>query len=64
MKKAVEFGIPFEDAVQAATSTPAELLGVSKGKIQVGYDADLLLVDDKLDLKTVIIDGKIFKTFL
>ena len=64
VKKAVEFGIPFEDAVQAASSTPAELLGVNKGKIQAGYDADLLLVDDNLDLKTVIINGKIFKTFL
>ena len=61
VKKAVEFGIPFEDAVRMATRTPAELLGVNKGQIKVGYDADLLIIDENMDIKTVIISGEIFE---
>lgn len=63
VKKAVEFGIPFDDAVQSASTTPSELLRINKGKIAVGYDADLLLVDDNINLKTVIIGGRVFKMF-
>lgn len=61
VKTAVSFGIPFDDAVRAASQTPAELLGLKKGKIAVGFDADLLFLDEKLNLKKVIIGGKIFK---
>ena len=59
VKKAVEFGIDFDDAVRMASATPVELLGVPKGKIEVGYDADLLILDGD-DIETVIIAGKIF----
>lgn len=61
VKTAVSFGIPFNDAVRAASQTPAELLGLKKGKITVGYDADLLISDENLNLKKVIIGGKVFK---
>ena len=61
VKKAVEFGIPLDDAVRMASRTPAELLGVKKGRIEPGYDADLLITDRKLNIKTVITAGKVFK---
>ena len=61
VKKAVEFGIPLDDAVRMASRTPAELLGVKKGRIAPGYDADLLITDRKLNIKTVITAGKVFK---
>ena len=61
VKKAVDIGIPFESAVKMATETPAELLGVNKGKIAKGYDADLLIIDDELNISSVIINGEIFK---
>ncbi len=61
VKKAVEFGIPFEDAVRMATRTPAELLGINKGRVEVGFDADLLLIDENMDINTVIIAGEIFE---
>lgn len=61
VKKAVEFGIPKRDAVRMASETPANMLGVNKGRVCEGYDADLLLVDDTLDLKHVIIGGELFK---
>ncbi|MBQ9354579.1 MAG: amidohydrolase family protein, partial [Clostridia bacterium] len=60
VKKAVEFGIPKADAVKMATETPACLLGVKKGKIAVGYDADLLIVDEFLNIQKIIIGGKVF----
>lgn len=59
VKKAVDFGIPFEDAVKMASETPASMLGIKKGRIEKGYDADLLIVDDKINLKKVIIGGEV-----
>ena len=58
VKKAIEFGIPFDDAVKMASETPANMLNIKKGKIKKGYDADLLIIDDDLNIKTVIIGGK------
>ena len=61
VKKAVEFGIPFDTAVKMASENPARLLGVKKGKIEEGYDADLLVPSDDLEIENVIIGGKLFK---
>jgi N-acetylglucosamine-6-phosphate deacetylase len=58
VRKAIEFGISRQDAVRMASQTPAEWLGVKKGKLAVGYDADLLLVDQNLELQQVFLDGK------
>ena len=54
-------GVPLYSAVRMASLTPAEVLGFgkTKGKIEKGYDADLLIVDDEINLKTVIIGGKV-----
>ena len=59
VKTAVKFGIPFDDAVKMATETPANMLGLKKGRIEKGYDADLLIVDGEINIKTVIIGGKV-----
>lgn len=61
VKKAAEMGIPFDDAVYMAATAPAEMLGISKGKIKPGFDADLLILDEHNEIKTVIIGGKIYK---
>lgn len=61
VKKVVEFGIPLDDAVRMASRTPAELLEVKKGRIAPGYDADLLITDRELNIKTVITAGKVFR---
>ena len=60
VKTAVKFGIPFYDAVRMASTTPAEMLGIKKGRIKPGFDADLLIVDENTDIKTVIINGEVF----
>ncbi len=58
VKKAIEFGITKEEAIKSATQTPAELLNIKKGKIAPGYDADLIITDDKLNIKNVVVCGE------
>ena len=60
VKKAIEIGIPEEDAFKMATETPANLLGVHKGKIEVGYDADFIFLDENYELMITVIDGEIY----
>ena len=43
--KAIEFGIPREDAFRMASTTPAKYMGLNKGEIKVGFDADFIVVD-------------------
>ena len=66
VKKAVEFGIPKEEAFKMASCTPAKLLGLEgrKGEIKVGADADLIAVSDDLTLKLSVAGGKIYKNTL
>ena len=60
VKKAIEFGIPREDAFYMASTAPAEYMGLNKGRIEVGYDADFLTVDENNDPHTVVIGGAVF----
>ena len=61
VRRVVKFGIPFEDAVYCATYNPAKRIGVldRKGSIAEGKDADLVVLDDSLDIKYVIKNGEI-----
>lgn len=61
VRKAVEYGIPLCDAIKMATQTPAELLGLNKGVIEKGYDADLIVIDNELNIVHTIIGGEIIK---
>ncbi len=58
IKECVASGVSLPEAVRAATATPAALLGVSKGKIAVGYDADFVVLDDPFAVKKVIVSGE------
>lgn len=59
VKKAIEFGIPEEDAFYMASTTPATLMKVNKGQIKEGFAGDLIVLDEDLNLTNVIIGGKI-----
>ena len=61
VKNLVDAGIPLVDAVRTATLTPAEILGMddSIGSIAKGKRANLCLLDQDLNLKTLIVDGTI-----
>ena len=61
VKCAISFGIPEKDAFEMASKTPAEMMNLNKGKLEVGYDADFITVDDEYNICNVIIDGEIFK---
>lgn len=54
-----KMGIPLETAIACATKNPAISLGIydERGSISIGKKADIVLLDEKLTLKTVIKDG-------
>lgn len=57
VKKAIEFGIPEEEAFAMASKTPAELIGLNKGRLEEGYDCDLIAVDEDYNILTTVING-------
>lgn len=61
VKHAIDFGIPEDEAFKMASSTPAEFMGINKGKLEVGYDCDLLVLNPDKTIKTTIIEGKFFE---
>ena len=59
VRRAVFFGIPLEDAVYAASTAPARVIGAEKaGSIEVGHSADLVVLDEQLQVKAVYVDGE------
>ena len=59
MRKAVEFGIPKEQAILSATAVPAKELGCEAeiGSISVGKLADFVVCDEEFVRKAVFIGG-------
>lgn len=55
-----EIGLPLPTCVKMASLTPARVVGLGdkKGKIESGYDADLLLFDDNVNVSCVMVGGK------
>jgi N-acetylglucosamine-6-phosphate deacetylase len=52
-------GIPFEDAVGAATTVPARILGrTDAGVLEPGGRADVVVLDDRLEIVNVICAGE------
>ena len=55
MKKA---GIPLLSAVRMITLTPAELFDMpNKGRLSKGCDADIVIFDEDINIKRVIVGG-------
>lgn len=54
-------GISLEEAVKLASENPAKKLGVfdRKGSIEIGKDADLVILDENFDLQMTICRGQI-----
>lgn len=57
-----EAGLPIDVAVRMATSTPADVLGVGlrKGRLRPGADADMVVLDSELDVRAVFLAGRPF----
>lgn len=56
---AIEFGISEHDAFKMASETPARLLGLKKGRLVAGYDADFIAVDENYDVVTTVVGGNV-----
>jgi N-acetylglucosamine-6-phosphate deacetylase len=52
-------GCTLPQAVATVSHTPANLLNLPTGKIQVGYNADFVLLDSQLNVVKTIVAGKI-----
>lgn len=63
LQRAVKFGIPLEKAVYAATTAPAKVIKMDDkiGSIAKGKCADLVLLDQDLNVKAVYIEGRKIK---
>jgi N-acetylglucosamine-6-phosphate deacetylase len=60
VRRMVSLGIPLNAAVQMATWNPARLLGIEqrKGRLKPGADADIVLLDDSLQVVRVFARGR------
>nr|MCR5084580.1 amidohydrolase family protein [Succinivibrionaceae bacterium] len=56
-----EMGMPLELALRAVTANPARAIGLGKtiGAIAPGLLADLVLLDDDLEIRMVVLRGKV-----
>jgi N-acetylglucosamine-6-phosphate deacetylase len=59
LRNIVALGIPLADAVRMLTLNPAALLGIEfkKGALRAGADADIVLLDEGLQLTNVWVRG-------
>jgi N-acetylglucosamine-6-phosphate deacetylase len=58
-------GVSLPHAIRMATLTPAKIIGVDgyKGSIEPGKDADLVVIDEKMQVYLTMVKGKVvFKT--
>jgi N-acetylglucosamine-6-phosphate deacetylase len=54
-------GVSLLDTIQMITDTPARIMGIreSKGSLQTGKDADILIFDEKITIHLTMVNGKI-----
>lgn len=47
------------EAINAVTKLPAQKLGLNKGELKVGYDADIVVFNDSFDILMSIVAGEV-----
>ena len=60
-----QVGIPLHEAVTMVTANPAAAIGISdrKGAVKCGYDADLVLFDEQIQIQQVYLRGECVRSF-
>lgn len=55
------WGVPFADALRACTINPARVAGAADrvGSIEIGKDADLVVLDDEYKIRNVLVKGRV-----
>lgn len=59
VKCAISFGLPEEDCFKMASETPARLMGLNRGRLEIGMECDFIVLDKNNELSDVIIGGEI-----
>lgn len=59
VKVMLGWGYSVESVIKMASENPAKLMGLNKGKIAEGYDADFIVVDESFNLIASIVGGEI-----
>jgi N-acetylglucosamine-6-phosphate deacetylase len=56
-------GLPLQQVIPLATENPARLLQIEmrKGKIEIGYDADLVVISPRFEIRRVFLRGQEIK---
>ena len=53
-----QVGVPLHEAIAMATANPARALGLEKkGELEVGRDADLVVISPDLEVKQTFLAG-------
>ena len=52
-----EVGLPLTAAVKMMTEIPAKIMGLNKGRLEAGKDADIVLFDDDINICGVFVNG-------
>jgi beta-aspartyl-dipeptidase (metallo-type) len=59
IRKVVEKGLTLEEAIKVSTTNPAKVFKLNKGRIEKGYDADFVLVNEEtLEIVSVVSKGE------
>lgn len=55
------YGVSLEDSVYMASFNPAKAIGMAdtKGSIEIGKDADIIIFDDYIDVSCAIVNGNV-----
>ena len=63
MKTAISMGIEKELAVRAASENPAKAIGIDDkyGSLAEGYIANIVLLDEELNIKYVVNRGRLME---
>jgi N-acetylglucosamine-6-phosphate deacetylase len=55
----MKVNVPLHEAVMMATENPARAIGLeTKGRLEVGADADLVVLSPELDVRRTFIGGE------
>lgn len=54
-------GIDLAEAINMATLYPAQLAGLNKGRIEAGFDADLVIFSDTFEVKATCLAGETYQ---
>ncbi len=62
LKTCVGAGIPLAEGIRMLTETPARIMSLSrKGRLLPGFDADLVVFNEKFEVQKVILQGEILE---